>query len=283
MTSGNESGGRRRLDVELVQRGLAPTRARAREAIEAGKVHVDGVAATKPGQLVGDGSLIEAEAAHPWVSRGGLKLDHALTVFGVDPAGRHCLDIGSSTGGFTDVLLARGARRVVAVDVGVGQLHSRLRADLRVVSHEATDARNIDAAMVIEPPTLIVCDASFIGLAKLLTRPLELAAPQASLVALFKPQFEVGRSQVGTGGVVTDPQLRADAVLAVARRAAELGWHTVAATASPLPGPSGNVEYFLRLRAQTDGALDGSTHVASALDGEALDAEVRRAIAQGPQ
>lgn len=242
VTGGRGDSDRRRLDVELVRRGLAATRARAREAIEAGKVHVDGKAATKPGQLVDDATQIAAEAAHPWVSRGGLKLDHALTAFGVDPAGRHCLDIGASTGGFTDVLLARGARRVVAIDVGVGQLHPRLRADPRVVSHESTDARGLDAAIVIEPPTLIVCDASFIGLAKLLARPLQLAAAQASLVGLFKPQFEVGPGNVGKGGIVSDPAAVAAAASELERWLGEAGWPVKAWTDSPITGGDGNHE-----------------------------------------
>lgn len=242
VTGGKGDSERRRLDVELVRRGLAETRARAREAIEAGKVHVDGQVAAKPGQLVGDGTLIAAEAAHPWVSRGGLKLDHALTAFGVDPAGRHCLDIGASTGGFTDVLLSRGAGRVVAIDVGIGQLHPRLRADPRVVSHESTDARNLDAALIIEPPTLIVCDASFIGLAKLLARPLELASAQASLVALFKPQFEVGPGNVGKGGIVSDTAAVADAALELERWLASIGWPVRAWTNSPITGGDGNRE-----------------------------------------
>ncbi len=241
MASGGKGDSeRRRLDVELVQRGLAPTR--AREAIEAGKVSVDGVVATKPGQLVGAAALIAAEAAHPWVSRGGLKLDHALTEFGVDPSDRHCLDLGSSTGGFTDVLLARGARRVVAIDVGVGQLHPRLRADPRVVSHESTDARNLDAALVIEPPTLIVCDASFIGLAKLLGRPLELAAPQATVVALFKPQFEVGPANVGKGGIVSDASAMTAAAEELERWLAKAGWPVSGWTDSPITGADGNRE-----------------------------------------
>jgi len=233
---------RRRLDAELVRRGFAPTRARARAAIEAGKVHVDGVAAKKPGQLVGDRSMIAAEAAHPWVSRGGLKLDHALTVFGVDPAGRNCLDIGASTGGFTDVLLERGARRVIAIDVGVGQLHPRLKADPRVVSHESTDARSIDADLVIEPPTLIVCDASFIGLAKLLARPLELAAREATLVALFKPQFEVGQANVGKGGIVSNPAAVAAAAAALERWLAGARWIVRQWSDSPITGGDGNRE-----------------------------------------
>jgi 23S rRNA (cytidine1920-2'-O)/16S rRNA (cytidine1409-2'-O)-methyltransferase len=241
-TDGKSDAERRRLDVELVQRGLAPTRARAREAIEAGKVLVDARVARKPGQMVGDATLIEAEAAHPWVSRGGLKLDHALTVFGVDPAGLHCLDLGASTGGFTDVLLARGARRVVAIDVGVGQLHPLLQQDKRVISHESTDARNIDSAMVIEPPTLIVCDASFIGLAKLLARPLELAAPESTLVALFKPQFEVGPANVGKGGIVSDASAVSAAADELGRWLAKTGWPVCGWTDSPITGGDGNRE-----------------------------------------
>lgn len=162
----------RRLDVELVRRGLAASRGQAREVIDAGNVIINGVPGIKASQLVTDESVIEATPLHPWVSRGGVKLSHALDTFGVDPSGQHCLDIGASTGGFTDVLLARGARRVVAVDVGVGQLHPRLRTDTRVVSLESMDARELDGASLLEPPTLLVCDASFIGLAKLLARPL---------------------------------------------------------------------------------------------------------------
>jgi len=241
-TDGMHDRDKRRLDVELVHRGLAPTRARAREAIEAGKVRVDGLMAAKPGQLVGAAALIAAEAAHPWVSRGGLKLDHALKVFDVDPAGRHCLDLGASTGGFTDVLLTRGARRVVAIDVGVGQLHQRLLTDARVVSHESTDARNLDASLVIEPPTLIVCDASFIGLAKLLGRPLELAARQATLVALFKPQFEVGPANVGKGGIVSSVSAIAVAAEELERWLARAGWPVTGWTDSPITGADGNRE-----------------------------------------
>ena len=161
--SANEEGGPRRLDVELVRRGLAASRAAARAAIEAGKVRVGGVAAAKPGQTVTGNAAIEAEPAHPWVSRGGLKLAHALDVFAIDPAGRMCLDIGASTGGFTDVLLSRGARRVAALDVGRDQFSARLRADSRVTSFENTDARKLTLDMVGERPTLIVCDLSFIS------------------------------------------------------------------------------------------------------------------------
>lgn len=232
----------RRLDVELVRRGLMVSRAQARAAIEAGKVMVDKTVATKPGLSVTAQSVIVAEPAHPWVSRGGLKLEHALDTFGVDPAGRACLDVGSSTGGFTDVLLSRGARRVVAVDAGRDQLHAKLRADPRVVSLEATDARDLTAKLLGEPPTLIVVDASFIGLAKLLARPLELAAKDATLVGLFKPQFEVGPAHVGRGGIVSDQA-------AVERSAAEFeawlkeqGWPIEAWTHSPIAGGDGNLE-----------------------------------------
>lgn len=239
----------RRLDVELVQRGLAPSRAQAREAIETGKVTVNGVLATKAGQVVSDGALIEAIPLHPWVSRGGIKLAHALDVFKVDPAGRHCLDIGSSTGGFTDVLLSRGARRVVAVDVGSGQLHPRLRDDPRVISLETTDARSLAPDAIIEPPTLLVCDASFIGLAKLLAVPLSLAAPDARLVALFKPQFEVGRENIGKGGIVTDLAATDAAAQTLTGWLEQAGWAVEAWTDSPIAGGDGNRErLFLAAR-----------------------------------
>lgn len=238
----------RRLDVELVQRGLMASRAQARAAIEAGKVLVDGAAAGKPGQLVTVSSVIVAEPAHPWVSRGGVKLAHALDMFGVDPAGRACLDVGASTGGFTDVLLSRGARSVVAVDTGREQLHPKLRGDARVVSLESTDARELTAAMLGEAPSLIVVDASFIGLSKLLARPLELAAHKAQLVGLFKPQFEVGPAHVGRGGIVSDQ-------VAVERAAAEFsnwlaseGWPIEAWTPSPIAGGDGNLERLFHAR-----------------------------------
>lgn len=235
----------RRLDVELVRRGLAVSRAQARASIEAGKVQVDGRVAVKPGLLVRADTAIAAEAAHPWVSRGGLKLDHALTAFGVDVAGKACLDVGSSTGGFTDVLLARGARRVVAVDVGRDQLHPRLKTDPRVLSLEATDARSLTAAMLGEPPELIVCDASFIGLAKLLGPALTLAAPGAQLVALFKPQFEVGPAHVGRGGIVSDLAATDAAAAALGSWLAGQGWPVSNWTDSPIQGGDGNNERLL--------------------------------------
>lgn len=236
------SGASRRLDVEMVQRGLAASRAQARESIEAGKVTVNGVLAAKPGQPVTDTTVIEADRLHPWVSRGGIKLAHALDVFQIDPEGRHCLDIGSSTGGFTDVLLSRGARRVVAVDVGVGQLHPRLHDDSRVVSRESTDARNLDASMLLEPPTLLVCDASFISLSKLLAVPLSLAASDARLIALFKPQFEVGRENIGKGGIVTDQAATDAAAKAFEAWIVQQGWRIGAWADSPITGGDGNRE-----------------------------------------
>ena len=240
-----------RLDVELVRRGLMVSRAQARAAIEAGKVRVDGVLARKPGQVVGAASRIEAEAAHPWVSRGGLKLVHALDVFGVDPVGRVCLDIGASTGGFTEVLLARAARKVVAVDVGRDQLHPKLRANSRVVSLESTDARDLSAEMLGEPPSLVVCDASFIGLSKVLSRPLELAAPDAVLICLFKPQFEVGPAHVGKGGIVSDEAAVTRASIAVEAWLRAKRWPVDGWTPSPIPGGDGNAELLFCCRKTT--------------------------------
>lgn len=238
----------RRLDIELVQRGLFSSRARAQAAIEAGKVLVDGVVAAKPGVIVRPDAVIEAEPAHPWVSRGGVKLAHALDVFGLPPAGQACLDVGASTGGFTDVLLSRGARQVVAVDVGRGQLHAKLRADKRVISLEGTDARDLTAAMIGESPTLVVCDASFIGLAKVLGKALSLAAPQADLVALFKPQFEVGPAHVGKGGLVSDAAATDTAARVIEGWLRSEGWVVVAWTPSPIAGGDGNQERLVHAR-----------------------------------
>jgi 23S rRNA (cytidine1920-2'-O)/16S rRNA (cytidine1409-2'-O)-methyltransferase len=249
----------RRLDVELVRRGLAPSRAQARAAIEAGKVSVDGASATKPGQLVRGDTTIVAEAAHPWVSRGGLKLEHALTVFGVDVAGKACLDVGASTGGFTEVLLARGARRVVAVDVGRDQLHEKLKRDSRVISLEGTDARRLTSDFLGEAPELVVCDASFIGLAKLLGPALGLAAPDAHLVALFKPQFEVGPANVGRGGIVTDQVAVEAAARALEAWLADLSWPVSKWTESPIAGGDGNRERLLLASNASKGHKGGHT------------------------
>ncbi|WP_375209564.1 TlyA family RNA methyltransferase [Hyphomonas jannaschiana] len=231
-----------RADRLLVTLGLFESRASARAAIEAGLVRADGVQVTKPAQDISADAVIEADPAHPYVSRGGLKLAHGLEAFGIDPAGRVCLDIGASTGGFTEVLLLNGARHVTAVDVGRGQLHPRIAADPRVTNLEATDARSLTSDRLPEAPTLLVCDASFISLEKLLEVPLSLAAPGADFVGLFKPQFQVGRDHVGKGGIVTD--------LAAADAAAERfevwmkekGWPIHAWTASPISGGDGNAE-----------------------------------------
>jgi 23S rRNA (cytidine1920-2'-O)/16S rRNA (cytidine1409-2'-O)-methyltransferase len=238
----SEDARERRLDIELVRRGLAASRAQARAAIEAGKVAVGGAVATKPGQGVYPATIIDYEPPHPWVSRGGLKLVHALDVFGVDPAGLACLDVGSSTGGFTDVLLARGARKVWAVDVGRGQLAAKLVADSRVVAMEATDARTLTRAEIPESPDLIVCDASFIGLAKVLPAALALAGPGARLVALFKPQFEVGPAHIGKGGLVKDQGAVEVAERAFSAWLEAAGWRIADWADSPITGGDGNRE-----------------------------------------
>ena len=234
----------RRADVALVERGFFESRAKAREAIEAGLVAADGRRVTKPSAPLADDAQIVASAPYPWVSRGGVKLAHALDVFGVDPSGLFCLDVGSSTGGFTDVLLARGARHVVAVDVGHDQLHEKLRRDPRVTSLEGQDARTLTRAQLSEAPALIVMDASFISLGALLPNVLSLAAPQATLVALIKPQFEAGRA-ANKKGVVRDDKVHAD-VCAKARADIEaLGWRVADVIASPIEGGDGNREFLI--------------------------------------
>jgi 23S rRNA (cytidine1920-2'-O)/16S rRNA (cytidine1409-2'-O)-methyltransferase len=266
---------RARVDAELVRRGLARSRQQAAELIGAGRVTVDGMPAAKPATAVALSARIAVQgpAERSWVSRGAHKLLGALDVFGIEVRGRRALDAGASTGGFTEVLLDRGAAEVVAVDVGYGQLAWSLRTDPRVHVIERTNVRDLTAEAIGGPVDLVVADLSFISLSTVLPALTMCAAPHADIVPMVKPQFEVGRGQVGPGGVVSAPELRAAAVLSVCGRAAELGWHTVAVTASPLPGPSGNVEYFLRLRAQTGAALTG----------ESLEAGVRRAVAEGPQ
>ncbi|ORV43597.1 16S/23S rRNA (cytidine-2'-O)-methyltransferase [Mycolicibacter engbaekii] len=264
---------RARVDAELVRRGLARSRQQAAELIDAGRVTIDGIPAVKPATAVPvTAALAVIDGERTWVSRGAHKLIGALDHFGIAVAGRNCLDAGASTGGFTEVLLDRGAARVVAVDVGYGQLAWSLRTDERVVVIERTNVRGLTPEIIGGPAELIVADLSFISLATVLPALVGCASPDADIVPMVKPQFEVGRQLVGSGGVVSDPALRADAVLSVARRAGELGWGTVAVTASPLPGPSGNVEYFLHLRAAT-----------AQLTGEALQAAVHDAVARGPQ
>ena len=235
-----------RLDQLLIARGLFDSRAQARAAIEAGGVTVDGRVVTKASLAVADDAVITAEAAHPFVGRGALKLHHALTVWPVAVEGRTVLDVGTSTGGFTEVCLLRGAVRVLAVDVGQGQLHPRLAADPRVVNLEQTDARALTAAQVDPAPELVVCDASFISLLKVLPVPLSLAGPGADLVALVKPQFEAeDRKSVGRGGGVRDPDAREAALARVSAGLEALGWAIQATAESPVTGGDGNVEYLL--------------------------------------
>jgi 23S rRNA (cytidine1920-2'-O)/16S rRNA (cytidine1409-2'-O)-methyltransferase len=201
---------------------------------------------SKPGELVADDAPLEVRGKdHPWVSRGGIKLDHGLTHFGFDVTSAVALDVGSSTGGFTDVLLSRGAAKVYAVDVGTNQLAWKLRQDERVAVHEQTNARNLDPTIIPEAVDIVVCDASFIGLAKVLEAPLKLARPGAKLVALIKPQFEAGREEVGKGGVVRDPAVH-ERVCSDAKAWVESqGWTELGIVQSPITGPEGNVEFLL--------------------------------------
>jgi 23S rRNA (cytidine1920-2'-O)/16S rRNA (cytidine1409-2'-O)-methyltransferase len=238
---------RRRADQLLVDRGLVESRTRAQALILAGKVFSGERRVAKAGDLLAGEAPLEVRGQdHPWVSRGGLKLDHALRHFGLSPAGLVCLDVGASTGGFTDVLLAHGAARVHAVDVGHGQLAWRLRTDPRVVVHERTNARYLDAAAIPDPIGALVCDASFIGLATLLPAPLALCGPGAWAVALIKPQFEAGPEAVGRKGVVRDPAVH-DAVCARVRAwwAGLPGWRVLGITESPITGPEGNREFLI--------------------------------------
>jgi 23S rRNA (cytidine1920-2'-O)/16S rRNA (cytidine1409-2'-O)-methyltransferase len=239
-----------RLDRILVDRGLAATRSRAADLIRLGAVGVDGEPALKPGTLLDPGASLAVDAsASSFVSRGGIKLAAALDAFRLDPKGLIALDIGASTGGFTEVLVERGARRVFAVDVGRGQLHAKLREDKRVVVLEETDARDLDAETIEGPVGAIVADVSFISLTKALPAALELAAPGAWLVALVKPQFEVGREGVGKGGIVRDAEVRARAVAEVrAFIDAAPGWTVFAEMPSPIQGGSGNKEVVIGAR-----------------------------------
>ena len=237
---------RKRIDLLLVERGLFESRARARAAIEAGRVSAGGAVVARPSDLVAQDADITATPAHPWVGRGGLKLDHALTLWPVVVAGRTVLDVGASTGGFTQVCLSRGAARVYAVDVGSGQLHPTLAGDPRVVELSGTDARALDASLIPAPPDLIVTDVSFIALAKALPAALALAGAGAELIALVKPQFEVGRERVGKGGLVKDPAAQALALANVVAWLEGTGWRVLATADSPVTGGDGNREYLLR-------------------------------------
>jgi 23S rRNA (cytidine1920-2'-O)/16S rRNA (cytidine1409-2'-O)-methyltransferase len=235
-----------RADVALVEQGLVDSRARAQALILAGQVLEGTRRVDKPGQLVGGEPLTLRGQDHPWVSRGGLKLVKGLDHFAIDPAGLVCLDVGASTGGFTDVLLSRGAARVYAVDVGHGQLAWKLRSDSRVVVLERTNARYLSAEQVPEPVDLVVCDASFIGLATVLPAALALVRPGGRLVALIKPQFEVGKGRVGKGGVVRDPALHQEVCDTVSSWLASLpGWQVLGLEESPILGPEGNKEFLI--------------------------------------
>ena len=245
---------RLRLDAELVRRGLARSREHASELIGAGRVKVQGAAATKPATgVTTDVAIVVAQDPDrpDYASRGGHKLAGALAAFepaGLVVQGRRCLDAGASTGGFTDVLLRHGAAQVVAVDVGYGQLAWRLQQDERVVVHDRTNVRELTRELIGGPVDLVVGDLSFISLQLVLDALIGVTDAAGDLALMVKPQFEVGKERLGKGGVVRDPELRAEAVVAVARAAAARGWGARAVTTSPLPGPSGNVEFFLWLR-----------------------------------
>jgi 23S rRNA (cytidine1920-2'-O)/16S rRNA (cytidine1409-2'-O)-methyltransferase len=238
---------RRRADAALVERGLAESRTRAQALIMAGLVFSGETRIDKPGQLLAAAAPLEVRGRdHPWVSRGGTKLEQALTAFAIDPAGLVCLDVGASTGGFTDVLLTHGATKVYAVDVGKGQLAWKLRGDARVVVLEGTNARTLSRREVPDPIDLLVCDASFIGLQAILPAPMALTAPGARLVALIKPQFEVGKGRVGKGGVVRDAALHQEVCERIAAwLAAQPGWRVLGIAESPILGPKGNKEFLI--------------------------------------
>lgn len=269
---------RLRLDQELVRRGLARSREHAGELIAAERVTVSGALARKAatGVTTDVAIVVREDASRPdYVSRGGHKLAGALDAFatvGLEVSGRTCLDAGASTGGFTDVLLRRGAARVLAVDVGYGQLAWSLRNDERVVVHDRTNIRELTPELVGEPVDVVVGDLSFISLGLVLEALIGVTRPDGDLALMVKPQFEVGKDRVGKGGVVREPELRAEAVMGVARAAERRGWGAVAATTSPLPGPSGNVEFFLWLRQgpaavtaeQVDDLVRGSDPLAEA-------------------
>lgn len=241
---------KQRLDTLLVARGLAESRAKAQAMSLAGQVWSGERRLDKPGQMLAADAPLECRGRpHPWVSRGGVKLAHALDHFGIDPTGAVALDIGASTGGFTDVLLQRGAAHVFAVDVGHGQLDWKLRQDERVTVRERCNARHLTPAEIPQRPDLLVCDASFISLTTVLPAALDLAAPGARLIALIKPQFEVGKGRVGKGGVVRDPALHEEVCAAIiAWISARPGWTVLGVTESPIRGPEGNIEFLVAAR-----------------------------------
>lgn len=237
---------KQRIDQLIVDRGLAESRTRAQALVMAGLVFIGTRKIDKPGQTVADDAEIEVKGRdHPWVSRGGVKLAHGLDYFGWDVTGAAAIDVGSSTGGFTDVLLSRGAARVYAVDSGTNQLAWKLRKDPRVIVHEQTSARILTAAHIPEPIDLIVCDASFIALAKVLAAPIGFARPGARALVLVKPQFEAGRDEVGKGGVVRDPAVHSRVCADAAAWFAGQGWVVDGISPSPITGPEGNIEFLL--------------------------------------
>ena len=239
--------GKLRLDQLLVERGLVESRSRAQALIMAGNVYSDTKRLDKAGQQVKDDIPIEIKGQdHPWVSRGGLKLEKGLVHFDIEPTGFTCIDVGASTGGFTDVLLTNGAEKVYAVDVGQGQLAWKLRSDDRVVVMEKTNARHLTAEDIPDPIDMVVCDASFIGLETVLPAALSLVKPGGHVIALIKPQFEVGKGRVGKGGVVREPELHQEVCNRIEAWLNALdGWTVLGITESPIKGPEGNVEFLI--------------------------------------
>ena len=286
---------RRRLDAELVRRGLVSSREQGRAAIEGGRVSISGVTATKAATQVDDAAAIElvAEPGSDFVSRGAHKLIGALDAFGLDVRDANALDAGASTGGFTQVLLQRGARHVIAVDVGYGQLAWLLRSDDRVTVLERTNVRHLDASRdeLPYPPDLVVADLSFISLTAVLPALVTVAAPTANLVLMVKPQFEVGKERVGSG-VVTSPDLRREAVARVVTAAEAEKLAIFGVAASPRPGPKGNVEYFLWMGkvggdaaepSEHDGAMEREDRVSAGLSAGEIESAIARAVQEGPQ
>ncbi|WP_084787865.1 TlyA family RNA methyltransferase [Sphingomonas yabuuchiae] len=237
---------KQRVDQMLVDRGLVESRSRAQALVMAGLVFSGETKIAKPGQQLAEDAVLDVRGRdHPWVSRGGIKLAHGLEHFGWDVTDAVAIDVGSSTGGFTDVLLQKGAARVYAVDSGTNQLAWSLRQDPRVIVHEQTSARILTETHIPEPVDIIVCDASFIGLAKVLERPLSFAKPGARLLALIKPQFEAGREEVGKGGVVRDPTVHQRVCDQVIAWLSDSGWQVAGVTQSPITGPEGNIEFLV--------------------------------------
>jgi 23S rRNA (cytidine1920-2'-O)/16S rRNA (cytidine1409-2'-O)-methyltransferase len=244
---------KQRVDQALVDRGLADSRSRAQALIMAGLVFTGERKVAKAGETIAPDAPLEVRGKdHPWVSRGGLKLVGGLDHFQLDPTGATCLDVGSSTGGFTDVLLSRGAEKVYAVDVGTNQLAWRLRQDARVIVLEQTNARHLTPELIPEPIDLLVCDASFIALHKVLDKAVDLVRPSGHALLLVKPQFEAGRGEVGKGGVVRDAAIHARVCDEVARWFTSRGWNVLGVTESPITGPEGNVEFLLAARKEPE-------------------------------